>query len=51
MAQPKPTKQKKELNKLHKFIDGSDLSKIYLYKKNNNDIKKMENFIKKSYLY
>ena len=44
-------RREKEYNKIHKFIDGSDLSNIYLYKKNNNYIKNMESFIKKSYLY
>lgn len=44
-------RKQKELNKLNKFIDGTDLSNIYLYKKDNNYIKNMESFIKKSYLY
>lgn len=43
--------KEKELQKIKKFFDGSDLSKVYLYKKNNKFIKQMENFVKKSYLY
>jgi hypothetical protein len=43
--------KEKELNKIKKFFDGPDLSKIYLYNKNNKFVKNMESFIKKSYLY
>jgi hypothetical protein len=43
--------KEKELQKIKKFLDGPDLSKIYLYKKNNKFVIQMENFIKKSYLY
>ncbi len=43
--------REKELAKINKFIDGPDLSKIYLYKKNDEYIKNMMNFIKNSYNY
>jgi hypothetical protein len=43
--------KEKELNKIKKFIDGPDLSKIYLYKKNGNHVKQMEHFILNSLIY
>jgi len=43
--------KEKELQQIKKFFDGPDLSKIYLYKKNNKFVRQMENFVKKSYLY
>ena len=43
--------KEKELQKIKKFFDGPDLSKIYLYKKDNKFVRQMENFIKNAYKY
>ncbi len=44
--------KEKELQKIKKFINESDdLSKIYLYKKNNNYIKQLEKFMNNSLIY
>ncbi len=42
----------KELNKIKNFIENSNnLSKVYIYKKNNNYITKMKIFINESFKY